>query len=313
LDYYDKDTSGLLYEVPLPGVIGVTSIWKNVGAVRNKGFEVALNAEIIKNENWQWSVDANIGVNRNKVTNLYGERKEIIVGDGSNIAGSANKLLTPGKDVDTWYLAEWAGVDPQTGKPQWFETNAAGERVKTFNYANAFKTRIAMGAYTPSFFGGFSTNLNYKNFDLAAMFSYSVGGKIYNYARAEFDSDGAYTDRNQMNLHSGWSRWEKPGDIATHPQASYNNKTDSNKVSSRFLESGTYLKMRSLSLGYNLNVGRLNISNLRLFVAAENLFTISHFSGVDPEIPPANGQITGVATSVYPQTRKFVLGLNLTL
>jgi hypothetical protein len=170
-----------------------------------------------------------------------------------------------------------------------------------------------MGAYTPSFFGGFSTNLDYKSFDLSAIFTYSVGGEIYNYARAEFDSDGAYTDRNQMNLHSGWSRWEKPGDIATHPQASYNNQSNSNKASSRFLETGTYLKMRSLSLGYNLNVERLNISNLRLFVSAENLFTISHFSGVDPEIPPSNGQITGVATSVYPQTRKFVLGLNLTL
>ena len=116
-----------------------------------------------------------------------------------------------------------------------------------------------------------------------------------------------------MNLHSGWNRWEKPGDIATHPQASYDNNSSSNLVSSRFLETGTYLKMRSLSVGYNLDVKHLNISNLRLFVSAENLFTISHFSGVDPEIPPANGQVTGVATSVYPQTRKFVLGLNLSL
>jgi hypothetical protein len=237
------------------------------------------------------------------------------VADGSNIAGSASKLLTPGKDVDTWYLTEWAGVDPQTGKPQWYETNANGERVKTFNYGNASKNPTTMGAYTPSFFGGFSTNLNYKNFDLVAIFTYSVGGKIYNYARAEFDSDGAYTDRNQMNLHSGWSRWTKPGDIATHPQASYNNPTNSNKASSRYLETGTYLKMRSLSLGYNFNVDHLKIASFRIFLAAENIFTISHFSGVDPEIPPnqANGQITGVSTSVYPQTRKFAFGLNLTL
>jgi TonB-linked SusC/RagA family outer membrane protein len=313
LDYYNKDTSDLLYQVPLPGVIGVTSIWKNVGAVNNKGFEAALNVEIINNEDWMWSVDANIGVNKNKVTDLYGTKQQIIVGDGSGIAGSAFKLLTPGKDVDTWYLPEWAGVDPATGAPQWFATNATGERVKTFKYAEAAKSSIAMGAYTPKFFGGFSTNLNYKNFDLAAVFTYSVGGEIYNYARTEFDSDGAYNDRNQMNLHSGWNRWEKPGDIATHPKASYGNNSESNLASSRFLETGTYLKMRSLSLGYNLDVKHLNISNLRLFVSAENLFTISHFSGVDPEIPPYDGKITGVATSVYPQTRKFVLGLNLSL
>jgi TonB-linked SusC/RagA family outer membrane protein len=317
LDYYNKNTSDLLYQVPLPGVIGVTSIWKNVGAVNNKGFEAALNVDIINNTDWKWTVDANIGVNKNKVTDLYGTRKQIIVGDGSGIAGSASKLLTPGKDVDTWYLPEWAGVDPATGAPQWFETNAAGERVKTFSYAAASKTPIAMGAYTPKFFGGFSSNLNYKNFDLAAVFTYSVGGEIYNYARAEFDSDGAYNDRNQMNLHSGWNRWEKPGDIATHPKASYGNNSNSNQASSRFLETGTYLKMRSLSLGYNLDVKHLGISSLRFFVSGENLFTISDFSGVDPEIPPATvnneTRITGVATSVFPQTRKFVLGLNLSL
>ncbi len=218
-DYYDKNTSDLLYRVPLPGVIGVTSIWRNVGAVNNRGFEASIAVDIIKNENLKWSVDANIGVNKNKVTSLYGDRQEIIVGDGSGVAGSASKLLKPDYDVDSWYLTEWAGVDPENGKPQWFTTDAAGERVKTYSYGEASKYRKVIGSYTPDFFGGFSTSLNYKNFDFAAIFSYSVGGEIYNYARAEFDSDGAYTDRNQMNLHSGWSRWEKPGDIATHPQA----------------------------------------------------------------------------------------------
>ncbi|NGY37593.1 TonB-dependent receptor [Flavobacterium sp. XN-5] len=314
LDYYDKNTSDLLYQVPLPGVIGVTSIWKNIGAVRNKGFEAALNIDIIDNDDWYWTVDANIGFNKNKVTSLYGTRTEIIVGDGSGIAGSANKLLKPGLDVDSWYLPEWAGVDPETGKPQWFETNTAGERVKTFSYSEAAKDQIVKGAYTPDFFGGFSTSVTYRNFDLGAVFSYSVGGEIYNYARAEFDSDGAYTDRNQMNLHKGWSRWEKPGDIATHPQATYNNSSNSNKASSRFLEDGSYLKMRNLTVGYNVpTIKALSSTNIRVFVSGENLFTITDFSGVDPEIPPANGQVTGVATSVYPQTRRIVFGLNVTL
>lgn len=313
LDYYNKNTSDLLYRVPLPGVIGVTSIWRNVGAVNNRGFEASINVDIIKNDNLKWSVDANIGTNKNKVTSLYGGKTQIIVGDGSGVAGSASKLLTPGKDVDSWYLTEWAGVDPENGKPQWYTTDASGTRVKTSNYGDASKNQKVMGAYTPDFFGGFSTNLNYKNFDFAAIFSYSVGGEIYNYARAEFDSDGAYTDRNQMNLHSGWSRWEKPGDIATHPQAIYNNSSNSNKASSRFLETGTYLKMRSITLGYNMPIEKLYISNLRLYIAGENLFTITHYSGVDPEIPPINGAISGVATQVYPSTRKVVLGLNLTL
>ena len=319
LDYYNKNTSDLLYQVPLPGVIGVNSIWRNVGAVNNRGFEASVNVDIIKNENFNWSVDANIGTNKNKVTSLYGDKQQIIVGDGSGAAGSASKLLTPGKDVDSWYLTEWAGVDPTNGKPQWYTTDASGARVKTSSYSDASKNQKVIGTYTPDFFGGFSTSMNYKKFDFAAIFSYSVGGQIYNYARAEFDSDGAYNDRNQMKLQSGWSRWEKPGDIATHPQALYDNSSQSNKASSRFLETGTYLKMRSITFGYNLSIERLHISNLRLYIAGENLFTISHYSGVDPELPPtyndANKQytITGVATQVYPSTRKIVLGLNLTL
>ena len=312
LDYYHKNTSGLLYQVPLPGIIGVTSIWRNVGCVQNNGFELSVGADIIKSKDWNWSVDANIGLNRNKVTELYGDKSEIIVGDGAGIAGSASKLLKPGLDVDTWYLTEWAGVDPETGKAQWYKTDANGERVKTFSYGDASKNQIAIDRYTPDFFGGFSTNLSWKNLDMSAVFGYSVGGKIYNYARAEYDSDGTYTDRNQMKLQDGWSRWEKPGDIATHPQGIYNNGTNSNKASSRFLEDGSYLKLRNLTIGYNLALPEWYISNLRLFVSGENLFTLTDYSGVDPEIPPHDGKITGVTTAVYPSTRKFMFGLNVT-
>ena len=312
LDYYNKNTSGLLYQVPLPGIIGVTSIWRNVGCVENNGFELSLGADIIKSKDWNWTIDANIGLNKNKVTELYGEKSEIIVSDGSGIAGSASKLLKPGLDVDTWYLTEWAGVDTETGKAQWFKTDESGARVKTFSYGDASKNQIAIDRYTPDFFGGFSTNLSWKNVDLSAVFGYSVGGKIYNYARAEYDSDGTYTDRNQMKLQDGWSRWEKPGDVATHPQGIYNNGTNSNKASSRFLEDGSYLKLRNLTIGYNLALPQFYISNLRIFASGENLFTLTDYSGVDPEIPPANGKITGVTTAVYPSTRKFMFGLNVT-
>ncbi|MGL5563618.1 MAG: SusC/RagA family TonB-linked outer membrane protein [Tannerellaceae bacterium] len=313
VDYYNKNTSDLLYQVPLPGVIGITSIWRNVGSVINNGFELVAGAEIIQTKDWNWRVDANFGLNRNKVGSLYGGKSEIIVGDGTGIAGSANKLLRPGLDVDSWYLTEWAGVDPATGAPQWYTTNTEGERVITKSYSEASKNPIVIDKYTPDFFGGFSTNLSWRKLDLSANFGYSVGGKIYNYARAEFDSDGAYTDRNQMKLQDGWNRWEKEGDIATHPLALYNNNTNSNKASSRFLEDGSYLKLRNLTIGYTIQLPKYYIANLRIYASGENLFTITNYSGVDPEIPPVNGRITGVATTVYPSTRKFMFGINLTL
>ena len=103
----------------------------------------------------------------------------------------------------------------------------------------------------------------WKQFDANAVFGFSVGGLIYNYTRAEYDSDGAYSDRNQMRLLPSWKRWEKPGDIATHPVPSYNNSSNSNKVSSRYLENGSYFKMRTLSLGYNLQLPQYKLHNIR--------------------------------------------------
>lgn len=325
LDYYDKNTSDLLYQVRVPGLTGVTSVWRNIGAVRNKGFEATASVDIIKNNDLLWTIDGNIGLNRNKVTELYGipnpetgEVPPVIVGSGVNIAGSANRILRIGADSDTWYVQEWAGVNPDNGAAQWYKTviDAEGNKVreKTENYAEA--DQVEVGAYTPKFFGGLSTSLYWKSFDMNAVFGYSVGGKIYNYSRMEYDADGAYTDRNQMRLMPSWSRWEKKGDIATHPVASYNNSSGSNKLSSRYLEDGSYFKMRTLSLGYNFILPQYNIENIRLFVTGENLFTITGYSGIDPELPSyeddSGRRVVGVTTTVYPTTRKFMFGINLT-
>lgn len=321
-DLYDKNTSDLLYQVPVSGLTGVTRVWRNIGAVRNKGLELTASFDIIKNKELLWTIDGNIGLNRNKVTELYGQRDQatgevapIIIGDGSGIAGSADIILKEGIDSDTWYLREWAGVNKDNGAPQWYKTAADGSREITSVYAEA--NQVEMGAYTPKYFGGLSTSLFWKNFDANAVFGYSVGGKVYNYSRAEYDADGAYSDRNQMRLMKSWSRWEKKGDVATHPVASYNNPSNSNKVSSRYLEDGTYFKMRTLSLGYNFQLPEYHLQNVRLFITGENLFTITNYSGVDPELPTfidssGNRKIVGVTTTVYPTTRKFLFGINLT-
>ena len=121
-----------------------------------------------------------------------------------------------------------------------------------------------------------------------------------------------------MKLQKGWSRWEKPGDIATHPRAMYNNQDKGNLASSRYLESSDYLKLRSLTLGYNFDLKKYGIQTLRLSISGENLFTITDYSGVDPELPAGTNDkgvlsVTNTGgTSVYPAVRKFMLGVNLT-
>lgn len=320
IDLYDKNTSDLLYPVKIPGVNGVTSIWKNVGAVRNRGIEVTLDASLISTKDWDWSVNFNIGHNRNKVEALYGRPDEktgevppMIIGGGTGVAGEAERILKVGHNADTWYLPEWAGVDPKTGAPQWYtntlQADGSRSREVTTKYAQAEKVMI--GTFTPTVFGGLSTNLRWKDLDLGAVFGYSVGGQLYNYTRMEYDSDGAYTDRNQMKLMKGWTRWEKEGDIATHPKALYENKSLSNKTSSRYLEDGSFLKLRSLTLGYNWQINQYNIQSARIFLMGENLFTLTKYSGVDPELPSQGGSIIGTTTTVYPSTRKISLGVNL--
>lgn len=322
-DWYNKYTSNILYAVPISGLVGVTSMWKNIGEMQNQGFELSIGGDIIRTKDWDWNIEINLGHNKNKLKKLYKTKnaegqfveKPIIISDGTSIAGTAKRVLQPGYPCDTYYLKEWAGVNPENGAPQWYKTveNEDGtlSRQKTSNYSEA--DQVKCGSSSPDIFGGFSTVLRWKDIDLNAVFGYSVGGQIYNYSRQEYDSDGAYNDRNQMKLQKGWNRWEKPGDIATHPVASYSNTSKSNSSSSRYLEKNDYLKLRSLSIGYNLKLPQYYINNMRIFFTGENLFCVTNYSGVDPEIPASDGSVIGTALpSVYPTVRKFMFGLNLT-
>ena len=318
-DYYNKYTSNILYQVPVSGLTGITSRWQNVGEMRNSGIEITIGGDIIRTKDWLWSLDLNMGYNKNKLEKLYGDDPNMmIIGGGGNdtsIAGAAEKVLKVGYSTDRYYLREWAGVDPKNGAPLWYKNDGSGET--TSNYSEA--KQVMTEATSPKLFGGFNTSLTWKNIDLNASFGFSLGGKIYNYSRQEYDSDGAYTDRNQMKLIDGWSRWEKEGDIATHPAASYGNKSNSNKASTRYLEDGDYLKLRSLSIGYNLDLSKYYIQNMRIYFTAENVFTLTGFSGIDPEIPAYYDETTGTYKSIgtaganlYPSTRKFMFGINLT-
>ena len=325
LDYYIKNTSNILYQVPVTGLVGVTSIWKNIGKMRNTGIELTVGGDIIRTKDLTWNVTANISHNSNELRDLYKQRdangnyvvKPVLISDGTSIAGTAQRILEIGEPVDTYYMKEWAGVNPEDGKPQWYMDDENGNKVKTDSYSKA--SYYKCGKASPDVYGSFSTSLFYKNFDLQANFGYSLGGQIYSYYRQEFDSDGAYAgDRNQMKLQKGWSRWEKPGDIATHPRAMYNNQDKGNLASSRYLESSDYLKLRSLTLGYNFDLKKYGIQTLRLSISGENLFTITDYSGVDPELPAGTNDkgvlsVTSTGgTSVYPAVRKFMLGVNLT-
>ena len=320
LDLYSKKTDNILYNVPVTSLTGVTHVYRNIGKMDNRGIEVAIGGDLIRTKDITWSLDLNIGHNANKLTDIFRQydpsgqyiAKPVIIGDGSGIAGSATRILEIGSPIDTYYMPQWAGVDPEDGRPLWYKEDADGKKVTTKNYAEAKYYKL--GSAAPKVFGGVTTSLRWREFDLSATFGYALGGQIYNYSRQELDSDLAYTDRNQMALQKGWSRWQKKGDIATHPRALYNNKDNGNKASSRYLENNSFFKLRTLTLGYNLSLPQLKIQTLRIYLNAENLLTFTKYSGVDPELPASDGSVMGTTgISVYPPVRRFVLGFNLSL
>nr|WP_311144672.1 TonB-dependent receptor [uncultured Porphyromonas sp.] len=320
LDLYSKKTDNILYNVPVTSLTGVTHVYRNIGKMDNRGIEVAIGGDLIRTKDITWSLDLNIGHNANKLTDIFRQydpsgqyiAKPVIIGDGSGIAGSATRILEIGSPIDTYYMPQWAGVDPEDGRPLWYKEGADGKKVTTKNYAEAKYYKL--GSAAPKVFGGITTSLRWREFDLSATFGYALGGQIYNYSRQELDSDLAYTDRNQMALQKGWSRWQKKGDIATHPRALYNNKDNGNKASSRYLENNSFFKLRTLTLGYNLSLPQLKIQTLRIYLNAENLLTFTKYSGVDPELPASDGSVMGTTgISIYPPVRRFVLGFNLSL
>lgn len=142
IDLYNKNTSDLLYYAPLPNISGYTGQYKNVGAINNKGLEISLNADVIRTSKFQWTSDFNIGFNRNRVTELYGGKPEL----------KGLKRLEEGRDMDEWYLREWAGVDPANGSPLWYTTDENGKRTTTDSYNKA--DRVYCGSAAPKFTGG---------------------------------------------------------------------------------------------------------------------------------------------------------------
>ena len=300
IDLYNKNTSDLLYYAPLPNISGYTGQYKNVGAINNKGLEISLNADVIRTSKFQWTSDFNIGFNRNRVTELYGGKPEL----------KGLKRLEEGRDMDEWYLREWAGVDPANGSPLWYTTDENGKRTTTDSYNKA--DRVYCGSAAPKFTGGWMNSFSYKGFTLTANFDFVYGNLLYNQSRELLDSDGAYADYNSMKLKSGWKRWEKEGDIATHPKAINGGNKNSNKSSSRYLEKGNYFSLRNLSLGYSIPeklCGKLGLQRVNVSCSADNLFTLTPFSGVSPQL--SDSSTDGYAGTIYPLSRRIVLGLNV--
>ncbi|WP_299584064.1 TonB-dependent receptor [Mucilaginibacter sp.] len=312
LDVYQKTSSALLFQVPLPATSGYDYEFENLGSVRNRGLEINVTSKNLVGE-FKWETNFNIAFNRNKVTSLNAGKSEV------NPAGPLP--IAVGHDMNDWYMPIWAGVNPANGDPQWEQlvTDANGKVTKqlTNSYANATKQFTGTSA-SPKFTGGITNTFAYKGFSLSTFFNFVYGNKVYNDSRVYFDNDGLYDSYNAMVAPSGWTRWQKPGDIATEPKAVQGGNNNSNQQSSRYLENGSYLRLRNVTLGYQLPtnwISSLKIRSARIFVSGDNLVTFTKFSGVDPEVDLSpvvgNRGAEGLSSFKYPISRKILFGINV--
>ena len=319
IDLYNTDNTGLLLDVPVAPSTGFSEITKNAGSVRNQGIEYRIDAQAIKTKDWRWDIGFNIGFNRNRVTNA-GPTGEFL-----QSYNEVNQQVKVGQDIYSWYMKEWAGVDPDNGDPLWYVVDtegnyvldADGNKTTTNNY-KATNARV-VGKATPIFQGGLNTQVSWKGLALSINTNFTVGNKVFNYNRRSLDADGAYVGLNQYSIeHSklGWTRWEAPGDEATHPKAVIYGNKESNQISSRYLEDGSYFRLKNITLSYDFCatlIPKKYMSKCRIFVSADNLFTATKFSGMDPEvsISGSGSSLAGMYSDQYPVARNIVGGIEI--
>ncbi|MBE0674364.1 MAG: SusC/RagA family TonB-linked outer membrane protein [Bacteroidales bacterium] len=303
-DYYNKVNNDLLYNVPLDGSTGYDLQWQNLGRLDVWGYDLSVNADIVKRGGFTWNADLQLGYNQDKVVDIP-----------NTIKGTM--ILEEGGAHYQWYHQEWAGVDPATGNPMWYmhdaETeerlkNKAGSDSTTFVYNNA--TRIRGGKATPDFMGGFTNTFSYKGFTVNLDWNFAFGN--YTLMRdGNYDHDGASNLKALLDIE-GETRWHKPGDIATQPRYVINNTSYSASVSSRYRENGNYLKLATIALGYNFPkkiTDKLHMKGLSVFVRGENLKLWTKAIFYTPEYAGFDGTPAGRYDRPFPS--KTIGGLSV--
>jgi len=315
LDVYNIDNKDLLLAVPKPTSTGFYERLENSGSVRNQGLEIQISSDNIKTKDFLWNTSFNIGFNKNRVRSLPND-ESFPLQYGST---SVSQQVKDGQDIFSWYMPKWIGVDYVNGDPVWEKLikdengNVIG-REGTNDYAQA--DLQVVGKATPKFTGGFTNTVKYKGIGLHITGNFVYGNDVYNYTREKYDSDGAYLGYNLMKLKSSWNRWQEPGDVATHPKLVMNGNKNSNKTSSRYLEDGSFFRIRNVTLSYDLPKKWLDVIRMqscRVFVSGDNLFTFTKFSGTDPEVTMKKDtwSLAGLYTESYPISRQFLFGFDI--
>lgn len=307
VEFFNRSSKNLLFNVETAPSIGSSYQRDNVGAMRNYGWELMLQGYPIDTKDWKWMLSLNATFLKNKITSLP-----------QDIMWNGNKKWIEGGSLYDFYLVEWAGINPENGNPQWYMYKD-GEKVVTetytaiSNYDDEFDkknqtNKIKAGNSLPKVTGGIQSNLVYKDFTLDVLFSYSIGGKIYNGDKLSLQHQGSAGDAWSSDMKGRWTPENRDTDI---PRLTTNPKHAWTNASTRFLVDRSFLRMKSATLSYNLPeklLRRIGLKQTSVFLQAENLFTITKQQGLDPE-----QTFDGSTYYRYPSMKTISVGFNIKL
>ncbi len=302
VDLYHKKTTDMLLYRSLPATSGYTEVIMNVGSLENRGIEFSLKSHNTTRA-LKWTTEFNIAFNKNKVLSI----------DGPEIAYGVNYVIE-GEEIGVFKMAEYAGVHPMTGDALFYKNDGSGLTTNNYNEA---KTVVA-GSPNPDFIGGLTNIFTYYQFDLNILMSFVYGNKIYMSADRYLSANAESWD-NQST--SQLNRWQKPGDITDVPQARFDSRNGS-QHSTRYLEDGSFLRVRNVAFGYNLPARvtqKINFDKVRIYVSGQNLLTFTKYPGFDPEVnslsagasTQANNVSMGVDFFTAPQMRSLICGIEV--
>ncbi|MCD7978574.1 MAG: TonB-dependent receptor [Tannerellaceae bacterium] len=322
LDYFDRQTSDMLVQVPLPGSLGLpNNPWMNAGSVSNRGVEITVGYDGKVGKDFIYNIDANLSTYRNKVKDL---------GSGANIPGKGVHLgyytytmAEPGMPIGYFYGFKTDGVfqtqaeiDNYINNGQQVMPGAKPGDLKFVDVNGDGKLddedRVMTGNPHPDFTFGLTLSGEYKGFDLSLFFQGSVGNDILNVLKYDIYSGTGWYNAPKDILITYWS-----GPGSTNKNFAIDADSRMNlEMSDWFVENGSYVRLKNIQLGYTLPdhiTKKLTLGSLRVYVAAQNLFTITGYSGLDPEIGEFdnNPLYTGIDMGFYPQARTYMFGVNL--
>lgn len=319
VDYYIKKTTDLLLNRPIPAISGFNTFTQNIGDIENRGFEVAISATPVStNSGFTWKTDFNIAHNENKVVRLASDVPPFASGFANWVAEGQPLGAFRGFVVEKIFQTPEellaANTSSPTGVYQASLTRIGDIKFKDLDGDGVITTndQQIIGSAQPQFIGGWTNTLYYKGFDLTLFAQFVTGNKIYNNTRAFAEGMNGIFGQTSAVLN----RWTPSNPNTSVPRAVLGDPNNNRRTSDRWLEDGSFIRMKSVVLGYTLPksvIDRLKINSIRVYASAQNLFTITQYSGLDPEVNTFSGSNTSLGTDflVFPQARTITFGVNL--